>query len=1211
MTKKRRSLQSILIPTFLQNPASPPQSPHPTTSSRFGSRVRSLSEAARPTRPVVPAYDPHTLPPPPTTSSCDSPPPDFLLDEDPFADLTQSPTLLAPTSPTLSPTLRSRRPSLAQPPTDLPDATPLVRQSRVSPTEISFNNVNHPVTGQYPSSQAPIRRASVAQASFPISPRILRPAHSRPAFSSRPSLPSLDVLARTGIVLKKKPRKGTPGARLPLEPWNMSLPPTPSDGEAFPTMLQTTESVPQQSAAETPHAEAVQPRENAPEQPLAFPVRADGHDGGHDVPSVDFRPVSTFDVDFDHSINFSFPRRRVSSDATLQSDFTLRLGGERPESTLDEMSFVDWDSDEDQDEDEQQTHGWASEPYPPSLSGSMSSLSSASSSQSVEDSTGAQTIDTGVISGYQFSPSFASSSSSSFPSPNAESHIRTPSLESQLSEPQSVTSLSSEGDAEESSSPSSTGEFDLSSASSSSRSRSPSPVYSPTATPFPSVYSPDWPLPLEEEEEMGRPEHHRSYEPGSSASTIRVPANSRTHPRALQNGSRQLADADWQNGDHGHRGFAGLWQYGGGGNGSGGGAGGGGGRDFGSFGGSNGGHNGSGGAGGAGRGGRDDGEDRGRDPSGRSSEETSSESEDDPTDFEDARSHLTKTTTTHSDDDVPLARSIPTALVAQKSIRRKIRDEKHQRRAVKEKTSYDRGFVSPTESRGREPRVSASKVGPPPPYYQEPAPPVITGRARTKTLPGNASSPFAVDDLAKKLLNVQTTGVPPVSTTRASRDVSRPPSRGNPQAAEPSRPLGRTRSVAPEHRTPYNPPSSGGLSSDVERQTSLKHARSFHRSRNGPPELPPVAFNPADFASRNVTKSHRHEDSLLHARQMAEDTRLSVDRERTSNSRRPSTDGPRIAAPTGHHSRRPSDERDHPKSPRPHLPTLASGQVLPSHSVHPSITHNAKVQLVQQRVFVFDMQRFHTVEIVPSTTAGDVLRMVEAQGVLDGWAGSGGWMVFEIAQDFGMERPIRSYELLSDVFSSWNKDKMVNALLIKKTPLQAVLRRSTIPSSSPTHRGYVQWEAKRGKWSKRWLELREHSLWLSKRDTGKDQTFLCSLSNFDAYSITRLHKSPKPFVFAVKSTDNLSFFEDTADYLHVFSCGQKEGEAWIERIMLARSYVLHQERTVLVAKSTPTPAPTSGGTTLLARAGTRKQPQGMLQPPGGPVFEPGSLLAKR
>jgi hypothetical protein len=60
------------------------------------------------------------------------------------------------------------------------------------------------------------------------------------------------------------------------------------------------------------------------------------------------------------------------------------------------------------------------------------------------------------------------------------------------------------------------------------------------------------------------------------------------------------------------------------------------------------------------------------------------------------------------------------------------------------------------------------------------------------------------------------------------------------------------------------------------------------------------------------------------------------------------------------------------------------------------------------------------------------------------------------------------------------------------------------------------------------------------------------MSNFDAYFVTRFRKGPKPFVFAVKSTDNLSFFENKADYVHVFSCGQKEGQQWIEKLLLTR-----------------------------------------------------------
>ena len=39
-----------------------------------------------------------------------------------------------------------------------------------------------------------------------------------------------------------------------------------------------------------------------------------------------------------------------------------------------------------------------------------------------------------------------------------------------------------------------------------------------------------------------------------------------------------------------------------------------------------------------------------------------------------------------------------------------------------------------------------------------------------------------------------------------------------------------------------------------------------------------------------------------------------------------------------------------------------------------------------------------------------------------------------------------------------------------------------MPTVSPTHSSYVEFEVKKGKWNKRWLELRENNLWVSKRD---------------------------------------------------------------------------------------------------------------------------------
>ncbi|KAJ3510250.1 hypothetical protein NLJ89_g4783 [Agrocybe chaxingu] len=163
------------------------------------------------------------------------------------------------------------------------------------------------------------------------------------------------------------------------------------------------------------------------------------------------------------------------------------------------------------------------------------------------------------------------------------------------------------------------------------------------------------------------------------------------------------------------------------------------------------------------------------------------------------------------------------------------------------------------------------------------------------------------------------------------------------------------------------------------------------------------------------------------------------------------------------------------------------------------------------------------------------------------------------------------------------------------------------------------------------LGLREHGIWLSKRDNKRDEVLLCSLSNFDAYHITRAHRAPKPFAFAIKSTDSLSFFEDTKDYMHSFACQERDGKEWMEKILVARSYVLHQERHVLFnpkpsgAPNGGTPNGTSNGTGL-ARSGTRKVAVKPLiaAPPQysgatvtvpvpsnhADVFEPGSLLGK-
>ncbi|KAF8551699.1 hypothetical protein OG21DRAFT_250269 [Imleria badia] len=549
-----------------------------------------------------------------------------------------------------------------------------------------------------------------------------------------------------------------------------------------------------------------------------------------------------------------------------------------------------------------------------------------------------------------------------------------------------------------------------------------------------------------------------------------------------------------------------------------------------------------------------------------------------------------------SDDDVPLAQRVPTALSAQKSIRKQLHDERQQRRL--ERARSRRTAEPPLPSHPTEPLPAPAE---PTRFRKRSVSAAPAPGSGSRTAPIEA---FPVEDLTRKLMNLQTCSRTPsfkAPPTYDSAVPTNPPHRVPGYSAGVSRSSSRGRY---KDQATYLQQKAPRLPEASAQDRPLRTMRSFHRpdgrhseTQRSPTDqtsAPRLGRSATAAASSRTTRAGRDAASVGYE-QHPKSARVSED------SRRPSATVPRSSI----------DDVAQRAVQRPPVPPLPISDSTPPQQM-------SRVPVVQQRIFIGDMQRFNMVEITPATNAGDVIDTVARQGMLER---SGSWMVFEMAQDYGMERPIRDYELLADVSASWNKDKLLNAFVIKKTPLAPLLSRSALPTSSPTYRGWVEWESKRGKWSKRWMELREHGLWLSKRDTGKDEAFLCSLSNFDAYFVTRRHKSPKGFVFGIKSTDHLSLFENTADYLHVFSCNPKDGEKWMQAVLVARSYVLYQERNVLFAKT----GESLSQAKPLVRSRTRKQsvsnrpaqplvnvpPPFSQAPTANVAFEPGSLLAKR
>ncbi|KAI5825964.1 hypothetical protein K523DRAFT_341473 [Schizophyllum commune Tattone D] len=444
-------------------------------------------------------------------------------------------------------------------------------------------------------------------------------------------------------------------------------------------------------------------------------------------------------------------------------------------------------------------------------------------------------------------------------------------------------------------------------------------------------------------------------------------------------------------------------------------------------------------------------------------------------------------------DDVPLAQRIPGALRAQRTIRRKVREEREERR--------------------RERAAQKAQQHPVPPIPSASQPQSASTSANHRAHPSRGQTmPVPAQDLTARLQHIQQAGF-----------LHGPP----PERAKTVRTARSFTDAQQAH-------------AQVERgRTHVERSKSQVRSRSVAPR--------GEGASVQRSKSHVRGDAPVQRSK----SQVRGAPEPVSPSAEP-IPAPRVSVERGRSVRAAgSSELDRVRSVR-RVPERQATVPMPPMPPVPAVPVAISAVTEQTRIFVGDRQRFHTVEVGPATRASDVIDVVAAEGVLDQWVGSGGWMLFEVAQDFGMERPIRPFEHVADVQAGWNKDKTVNTLVLKLTPLEFTLRPSSLPQASPVHGAYVDWESRRGKWTKRYLRLKEHGLWMSKRDNGKDAVLLCQLSNFDVYTVTRLYKAPKPFVFAIKSTDNLSYFEDTADYLHVFSCQPYDGERWVEKIMLAR-----------------------------------------------------------
>ncbi|CAO1628175.1 unnamed protein product [Parajaminaea phylloscopi] len=263
------------------------------------------------------------------------------------------------------------------------------------------------------------------------------------------------------------------------------------------------------------------------------------------------------------------------------------------------------------------------------------------------------------------------------------------------------------------------------------------------------------------------------------------------------------------------------------------------------------------------------------------------------------------------------------------------------------------------------------------------------------------------------------------------------------------------------------------------------------------------------------------------------------------------------------------------------------------------------VRLQAHRVYIVTRQRYSQCEVPALARARDLVLDVIDRETVQPIPGRGGWTLFDVSPTYGIERPLREYELISDITAA-RPDDTSDFFLLKQTELAPYASIRAVPSFSPALAGWVYIRDKRGKWSKRWLELREHSLFHAKSDKGKEEVFICHLSVFDVYLAEGpVVKAPKAHTFAVRSQNAVTMFEDKEDFIHYFCLSDPSAHRdWIRAIMNARTYVMKQENAILFSSFGPPAARASA-------SGSHRQPVNGAHHDDGPQHTFGASLSRR
>ncbi|KAL7749143.1 hypothetical protein RI367_005548 [Sorochytrium milnesiophthora] len=213
----------------------------------------------------------------------------------------------------------------------------------------------------------------------------------------------------------------------------------------------------------------------------------------------------------------------------------------------------------------------------------------------------------------------------------------------------------------------------------------------------------------------------------------------------------------------------------------------------------------------------------------------------------------------------------------------------------------------------------------------------------------------------------------------------------------------------------------------------------------------------------------------------------------------------------------------------------------------------AQVQKVAMRVYINDGLTFKTMYLTSLMTAEVVVNEIIEKAMLNEQEE---WTLFEIFNDLDLERPLKDWEIVTNVMRTWERETR-NAIMIRAYGYRSSLTVNCLKIFYPQMNGWLQHRTKKGQYKRRFFELRDDGMY-SAKDTKSAMTLFCPLETFDVYTaIRQSKKAPSMFCFALKSQFRMSAFEEIEEhYVHSFYAESAEKcKDWVLSIRSAKSHL--------------------------------------------------------